>query len=398
MSCSKLRVLIVPSWYPMAPAPSYGVFFREQAQALARAGLGVSAVFPEMLPVLRASEFNVARDVLRGSWETDEDGVLTRRVRSFAPDRWPTVRAWYWTAACEALILRHCARHGSPDLIHAHGAAWPFSAGALSARAAAAVLRVPYVVTEHASVFLENRPFPYVQAVRIRQGLASAARVVAVSRALAARLRQWVDEDRLEVVGNLVDSRFFTIPDMRPQNPTILCVAGLVPNKDVAGLLRGYAAAFPDEASPVLEIGGDGPERASLETEVTRLGLSGRVRFLGHLDRNGVRDALWRCGLFVLNSHLETFGVALVEALATGVPVVATRCGGPEDVVGEADGLLVPHGNPKVLARTLRTAWQARDRFDPVGLRERAVTRFGDRAICNRLISLYENVLAGRAR
>lgn len=397
MHDSRLKVLVLPSWYPTAPRPGYGVFFREQAQALARSGVNVSVLVPEILPASHALEPRLAREVLRGSRESLEDGVVTRRVRGFAPERWPTARAWVWTAACEALVLRHCARHGRPDLIHAHGSAWPFSAGAWSARMASSLLGVPYLVTEHATVFMEGVAFPDGPARRIREALSGAARVIAVSRALADCLAPFTIADRLTVIGNLIDTAFFCLPVRRPERPTLLSVAGLVPRKGMDGLIRAFAMAFPSGDGPVLEIGGDGPERGALEAQAGRLGLSDRVRFLGQLDRAGIRAALWRSGLFVLNSRLETFGIVLAEALATGVPVVSTRCGGTEDVVGVGDGRLVPVDSPDALADALRETWASRHDCDPATLRARAVPRFGDEAVCGRLVSLYDEVLREQA-
>jgi glycosyltransferase involved in cell wall biosynthesis len=392
-----LHVLVIPSWYPTESRPGYGVFFREQARALQRAGLRMGVVFPEALPLSLAGAPPAARRP-RLPWETDEGGVPTARVRFPFPDRWPRARAQAWAASCVALATAWARRHGRPDVLHAHGSCWPFAAGAVAARQAARRLGIPYVVTEHSTRFLEGRPFDAAEDREIRRGLDGAARILAVGGALARAVEPFAPPGRLAVLGNLVDGAFFRPPDAPPARPTILCVAGLVPRKGVAGLLRAYGKAFPGDDAPVLEVAGDGPERSALEAEARHLGLAGRVRFLGPLDRDGVREALWRAGLFALNSRIETFGIVLAEALAAGVPVVSTRCGGAEDVVDPRDGLLVPADDDDALAAALGRAWATRGERDPGDLRRRALERFGEAAICGRLAAIYDEARAGSTR
>jgi glycosyltransferase involved in cell wall biosynthesis len=99
--------------------------------------------------------------------------------------------------------------------------------------------------------------------------------------------------------------------------------------------------------------------------------------------------------VLVLPSRHESLGMVLVEALACGTPVVATRCGGPEDIVDDDVGLLVPPEDPAALADGLAQTLGALDRYEPAVLRERTLARFGSRAISERLSALYREALAG---
>jgi teichuronic acid biosynthesis glycosyltransferase TuaC len=89
---------------------------------------------------------------------------------------------------------------------------------------------------------------------------------------------------------------------------------------------------------------------------------------------------------------VETFGVALVEALSCGLPVVATRCGGPDDIVEPSQGVLVPPGDVDALAKAclgMRAGWSGYDRTQ---IRQRCVERFGEAAIVGRLDEVYRRV------
>jgi glycosyltransferase involved in cell wall biosynthesis len=100
--------------------------------------------------------------------------------------------------------------------------------------------------------------------------------------------------------------------------------------------------------------------------------------------------------LVVTSQRCETFGNVVVEALASGVPVVATRCGGPEDIVADEVGRLVPIGDPDALARAIREVWEQRDGFPPERLARYARERFSQERIAAQLIALYEEILRGQ--
>jgi glycosyltransferase involved in cell wall biosynthesis len=157
-------------------------------------------------------------------------------------------------------------------------------------------------------------------------------------------------------------------------------------------LLRAFAQAFAGRGDVVLEIGGGGPLEPSLRALAAELGIAGQTTFLGLLTRAQVREAMWRADAFVLPSHIETFGVVVIEAMATGLPVASTACGGPQDTVvpGET-GLLVPPGDPAALAAAMRRlhaergAWAAR----AGSIRRRAEACFSHPVVVRRLLEVY---------
>lgn len=91
-----------------------------------------------------------------------------------------------------------------------------------------------------------------------------------------------------------------------------------------------FARVLEQYPDLLLEIGGDGPEKTKLEELVTKLGINKNIKFLGQLTRDEVKNKMnEESSAFVLSSEYETFGVVVVEALALGKPVIATKCGGP---------------------------------------------------------------------
>ncbi|MFL5382931.1 MAG: glycosyltransferase [Longimicrobiaceae bacterium] len=383
-----MHVLVLPSWYPTALDPVNGIFFREQAQALAAAGARVGVAAPILRGVRTAGRGRVLDYRFQLS-EEDDGGVATLRAQGWSVPKLGAVNRRLWGAMARRLARRYAARHGRPDVVHAHSALAAGEPAAALARA----WRVPCVITEHTSMYAEGRIEPR-WLPHIHAAFAGAARVVAVSRALAADLAPHVGSTPVEVVPNLVDAGFFTLPP-RPRGGApyrFLTVALFDRVKGMDVLLRAFAGGFAGRDDVVLEIGGGGPLEPSLRALAAELGIAAQTRFLGILTRAQVREAMWRADAFVLSSHIETFGVVVIEAMATGLPVAATACGGPQDTVvpGET-GLLVPPGDPPALAAAMRRLHAERDawaaRAEPI--RRRAESCFSHPVVVGRLLEVY---------
>lgn len=383
----KLHVLVLPSWYPTHYAPLSGVFFYEQAQALRKAGVRVGVVYPDLrsLRTLRINNFFENRFQLV---TCEENGVNTVRLLGWnVPNA--RLRARLFIGATKYLVNKYIEKYGKPDLVHAHSVLW----GGVAAREVQRRFGIPYVVTEHSSAYgrglIRKWEEPLIRAV-----LQDAASIVAVSRSLSASLKAYAPDEHINVIPNLVNTDFFTLPP-RPRSKKpfkFLTVASLTPNKAIDVLLYSFAFAFPNE-HVLLEIGGAGEQRSVLERLVEELGLASRVKFLGSLDRNSVRQAMWKANAFVLPSYVETFGVVLIEAMATGLPLISTRSGGPEDIVTEDVGLLVNPGDVNQLSFALRRLVMEYSSFNEPTIRNRAIDSFREEVVVNRLLDLYNQVL-----
>jgi len=128
-------------------------------------------------------------------------------------------------------------------------------------------------------------------------------------------------------------------------------VARLDPVKDLTTLIRAVAKQHDERAPMHLLVIGDGSERARLETSVREAGATASVRFLGH--RDDARDLLAACDLYANSSISEGISLTILEAMAAGLPVIATRVGGTPEIVDESCGRLVPSRDPDALAGTL---------------------------------------------
>ncbi len=382
-----MHVLVVPSWYPTTEAPLQGIYFAEQARMLHEHGFKVGVVYPEQQSLRRLSGKALREKHFQTAWTTEHDVPTLRRYDWNVWWRFPPgMRLRIWHAV--RLAHRYVGRYGEPDVIHAHSARW---AGAAAARIGDA-FGVPAVLTEHYSGFVRDEVPPWRRPL-VEEGIRGASGLAAVSTALQETLveRGLAAPADVTVHPNPVRTSLFTPPPSDRSSPPpvrFVTVAGLNARKDIGTLLVAFARAFRDEAAS-LTIVGDGPQRDALMAQARRLGIAAQVTFRGWLGRTAVRDALWEAHAFVLPSRHETFGVALVEAQATGLPAVATRCGGPADIVTDETGLLVPPADPESLADALRALSDRWTAYAPAQIRTRTLERYGPEPFIRRTRSFY---------
>lgn len=198
---------------------------------------------------------------------------------------------------------------------------------------------------------------------------------------------------RIQVLWNGIDLERFAFTGPRLCGPAV-CVARLSPEKDVATLLHAVALVLRDDPGFELEIAGDGRCRGDLQNLGVSLDIERRVRFLGMTD--DVASVLKRAWMFILPSITEGVSLTLLEAMARGLPIVATRVGGtPEVVTDGATGVLVPPSQPQKLAQAI-----LRLRRDPVLAKQMGVAgraRVEKDFDIRRMIAKYESLYVGQA-
>lgn len=299
-------------------------------------------------------------------------------------------KKWRWDAFWR---LYRLLRRERPKILHT----WMFHAN-VPGRVMGRLAGVPVIISSERTMGQEAA-WRY-RLNRFTHPLAD--RVVCVSQQVADFAADHVGIPRTNtvVIPNGVDLRTFgqslTVREARLalglplDEPLIGTVTRLQPVKRLDVLL--YAVApLPDVHAVIV---GDGPQLARLETLSDELNLETRVRFIGH--RRDVRPWLAALDVFVLPSAWEGMSNALLEAMATGLPVVATAVGGtPEVVVDGVTGLLVPPGDPDLLAQAIRQLLRDLDLRHTMGQagRARVEKSFSIEETVRRTEELYTTLL-----
>ncbi|MBK8026602.1 MAG: glycosyltransferase [Chloroflexi bacterium] len=388
-----MHVLVVASYYPTAENPVTGIFIETQALMLHRAGHRVGVL---VTPRLAATRETIRRDGLAGlkavTRETyfpyDADMPVYRMHWGWFPRPLPPIVAPLTASAGAAAYRQYVKSHGAPDVLFAHNV---FYAGFLAARLKRQ-FGVPAVLLEHSSSYREGRVIFPGQGRIARATFAACDPVMGVSTALARSIAPYLNGKTCTTLGNLVDTDFFAPTDPPPRPPVVFSWIAMftqrVKRPDV--LLKAFARVAEAAPDARLHLRGDGFMRGEIESQIAALGLGDRVTLLGASDLAGVRDTIRASHAVISSSDIETFGLTLAEAMACGVPVVATRSGGPEDFVTPDAGILTPPGDPEALAESMLRIIRDYGRFDRTAARNLIVERFSERALIVRLEAAFQ--------
>ena len=393
-----MNVLIISSWYPSKTNTLEGIFVQEQAEGLAKqfpdSNIIVSTWGHADGTISIRSPWNFWKKIL---WRLRQPKNLIFRTNGV----WEIFNpALYWShhlpfGGPDRLINAHrqniilaLKEFKKIDVIHAHVS---FPAGYI-ASLLSKEFNIPYVLTEHMG------PFPFNSFIKngkplpsITQAFQQANLTIAVSSSLAASINSHGNEKPI-VLPNMVDENRFSIGEPDSQKIVFFSLCGITKQKGINFLLEAISLWNPSAEYFEFRIGGEGPMLDSYKELADHLNISDRIIWLGAVDREQAPNLFRECHIFVLPSAHESFGIVYVEALASGKPIIATRCGGPEDIVNSDNGLLVDIGDISGLSEAMQVLASNWKDFDPVKIRSDFENRFSRRVVLSQLMEKYKNL------
>ena len=338
----RLRVLFITAWYPTKEYTLFGVFVREHAKAV--------QLYDDVVVLHCAESGRKQKQLWRMQQEMDKsltEGIPTYRLwyrRFIIPKLWYFNYLWSVFQAFRKIV----SQGFRPHIIHAH----IYKAG-LPAVLIGKLYHIPVVVTEHCTGF-QRKIIKGPEAWTAKFALERADMVMPVSKSLQSGIEAYRIHARFQVVRNVVDTNLFQPkPFPQPQNQLKrLLFVGLLDlshKKGVPYLLNALARLQQLRDDWLLDIVGDGPARVQYEHLAKDLAIGEKVIFHGQKTKKEVAEFMRQADILVVPSIFETFCIVAAEALATGLPVLATRCGGPEEFITDDVGLLVPPADDKAL-------------------------------------------------
>ena len=389
----QLNVLVIPSglFDPSGKGKS-GLFEFQQAVAMAAMGINAvicaGAVIP-WTPTYSKLDFK--------SLEMMEGVAVYRDYRhSLIPPRYllkfglTDLKAIY-----DSLWARYVSDHGLPNVIHAHNSLWAGS----GARYLANRFDVPYVVTEHDSSHGRGYLNPFNR-TKSALNLKDAQAVISVSASQASFVNETARQKlkRHIVIPNMVQSELWHYEHSEKLKKPgefkgLVTIGELNQNKNHKLIIRAFRRIADDFPRLNLTIIGDGSEKKALVKMVNELKLKERITFTGELGRDELLKMMPQFDVYVHGSRFETFGVALIEALAFGIPAVSTNCGGPADIITQKNGLLCDIDDIDQMEDSLRQVLSGAVTFSNALIREDTRQRFGHEAVMSKLVDIYERVI-----
>lgn len=369
------HVAMITRGYPTPDYPTMGIFEADYAHALARAGVQVSYLSVDMRSFRRKRPWGMSAE--------EKDGITLYRID------WPVgavPKKWLYRVsflAVQRVWQEMLRREGSPDLIHT-----VFTDYAVLGAMMKEKTGLPLYVCEN---------FSHIHVDPIDPDLKKAAEyaypradvIQSVSPAFQQRLKEVFGVDSVEIP-NLPDLKQFAYADTQKQ-PLLVSAGRVTDEKGMPELLDALLRIKDDFPALRLEIFGEGNRKTALEQRARDEGVADRVIFHGNTDRNKIAQTYRDAGWFALCSHHETFGLAYIEAWAAGMPVLATRCGGPDHLVTPENGVSVPVGDPAGIEAGLR-------RLLTTGYNRKEIARctrerFSEERIVGAILDEYEKIL-----
>jgi glycosyltransferase involved in cell wall biosynthesis len=343
-----MKIGIVTTSFPRWRQDYIGAFIYEAALAIQEKGFQVKVITMHHPGTPRHDSWD-GIEILRTKYLPDSWELLKSQGGGL-PEVWknnpsariqivPFMIAFYFDVI---LNTRDC------DIIHAN---WTLSG--VIAWLNYLLTKKTYFVTVHGSDIYKTIKLPFITLIT-RISLCRAKKVLVVSRGLSEKVNSiGVPWSNIEIIPDGVDTSNFVSLPYKDRSNNVLFVGSLIERKGIRYLVQSFVNIVQHFPDMQLTIMGEGYQRAECEALVQSFGLSDRVYFTGAQTREQVAEGMRKAKIFVLPSIEEGLGVVLLEALASGTPIVASKIGGIPDVVDETVGILIPPGEPDELGKAI---------------------------------------------
>lgn len=326
-----MHVLVIPSWYQSSFNRLSGVFFKDQAVALSEKVEKVGVIAPVLISL---------KDIIKTKStsfyeECNQDGNLYEQVRPIlAFPFWKRLNRMVQFYIGKKMLNQYVQKFGIPDVVHLQSTLAGELALWMQNR-----YKVPFIVSEHWSAFLQNRATK--SEIELAHKVFDKSKCnIAVSSYFASQLKKQFQKE-FKVIANSVDISFFKTIKSSYKQTTFLQVAHLDDNKNQEMLVKAFSHLSQQENITLTIVGGGRKKNhKKLKNLIKSLNLAEKIRLYGVANREKVRELMQQSHCLVISSYVETFGVVAIEAMACGIPVVSTKCGGPEDIINTKTGLL----------------------------------------------------------
>lgn len=377
-----MKIWVIGRDYPSKQNRMRGSFEIEQAKMLARGGHKVTYIAVSFHPKRKTRKWGFA------SWEEDGIRVCTYS-QLFFPERMDVQMPEFRAAVLRKTLKSVQQLSELPDIIHVHYPAMITSPDVIMQYQKQGV-RI--VTTEHWTEVL-SKTLNDIQKQHLKQYADGADAFICVGEPLRRSVIELTNTKKeILVVPNVVESIFYPSETGQKSDYTFITTARLVKVKQIDKVIRAMAELvkeFPDVRYLIV---GDGNERQNLMNLVHTLNLEHVIQFLGTQPREEVAKMVADADCLVCYSSLETFGVPIIEAWASGVPVISSDCLEFSEYWKEGLGYIVDHQDVNALLSGMKRMIAERGRFDKQQIAAYAKSEFSEQTIRSKLEKIYSKV------
>jgi len=416
-----MHILIIPSeQYVPQERPLEGIFQKDQAEILKenKHKIGVISVSVKYSTfmlfkalVFKLLRIKIKNDLKKKSFTfifktlINKNLFLKKHIKKEVINNIPVFRieTYYklflsdnneykgWLQGGYIAFLEYVKKFGKPDIIHAHNMVY---AGVLASKIKQKH-KIPIIVTEHSSYYVRKLYSNFILK-KINNSFKYIDEFLVVSDSLGVYLKEkFIVLEKFVFFPNVLDNIFIKTPFAKLSKKeafVFVNVGVFIAIKGQADLIKAFSLKFKGQENVNLKIIGGGELRDDLINLANEQGVGKQVDILEQLTRKQIIEVLDKSDVFVFSSKYETFGVAVIEALSRGLPVVSTKSGGPESIINNDNGVLVEK-NINALADGMLFMKNSYTSFDKDKIIEDCKLNYGKTAFYKRIMNIYTKLL-----
>lgn len=379
-----MYILMISRGIPTPEDPQWGCFEQDHAEALAKIGHKVVVLSVDRRFLWRYRRFGCTK-VIKNGVTYFNSFIMPGKVARFFGYKFANFVKYkqldYLYKKSEALL-------GKPDIIYSH-----FFFNTALGVYLKNKYNIPLVGIEHAARF--NSDILTTQTINdAKYAYNNTNAIITVCETLRERLKHHFNKDSY-VVHNLVNPLFLKYPIIarRDKNCITFVSTGSLIYRKGFDLIIKAASQLQDRTNIKFIIIGEGEERSALEKLIVENDLTNIVELVGRKNKNQIIEILDSADAFILASRGENFSVAILEALARGLPVIATLCGGVKECITKENGILIPVDDVDSLSSAIKEMRNNIHRYDRTLISASCNKRFSPEAIASRLTEVFEQTI-----
>ena len=377
-----MHVLIIPTWYPNGNDKLIGIYHKEYTEALANNSVKVNMLYIDRQPISKPFKYlfmNKKEVINEVNYKTYIRKMFDVRRISYS------LSINNYCKILEKAFIDYVKINGKPDILHAMVT---IPAGYATCKLGKKY-NIPVVVTEHSSYYQR-----FFEGDNIKYGdyVMNNSYYTTVSKYMA----DWIKSkyDNCDILPNLVDVDKYMLPRKKIEGLKLITISGLRRRKYIDNTIEALKTIIEEKniQNASLTVVGDGQDEEFFKNRCHELDMDNYVNFVGRKNKDQVAKLLSEHNIYVVSSDTETFCIPAIEAFASGIPVVSTKCNGPEEFIDDKCGKIVPFGDKKKMVEAILNVYNNIDKYDIKYLRSIA-NRYSGKSITDKAKKVYEKLL-----
>lgn len=385
-----MKIFFVSRGWPSEQEPQWGSFERDQALALKSLGHEVVILSFDSRVRKYHRHYGITKVMHEDipHYTIYVGAIWLKALRSWSISYYTKIKNRFFIRFFNHVVQKE----GKPDVMYAH-----YLVNSSMVVVVKQKYNIPIIGIEHWSE-LGYKNIKNVIRLWAKKTYKDLDCLISVSTALRENLRRNFDIDSY-VINNMVGHEFCYIPtEQKGKKVRFVTTGNLLPVKGFDNLIKAFGKLNLPPDSWTLNIIGGGKEGDNLQKLIDSVGLSNNIHLLGRKSREGVIEILHDSDVYVMSSRSETFGVAAIEALACGLPVIATDCGGARDFVTKENGKICAVDDIYKLSDAILYMYKYHGDYDRAQIAADCQKRFSSEAIGKQLESIFEEVIRKRKK